>query len=202
MIVSIGARRAYDGASLVAVAIAIVIPQIYLGLNPQINLGPIDIVLAVIAPILLAGVLFGLSRNWMFLFAFLGYIWALTDDAPVYLDSVYTWPEVTSGFQHFFTEYLFHILTFVFMALALVMAVKRKREKGRMNQTKVMSFSGLSRLLASIILLGIAFLLSYAQNIPLESLQQFKYVPAWYELDIIEHVLSIFFLYLAVREIP
>ena len=178
-------------------ALATVIPQIYLGLNPQINLSWIDFAVAVLLPIILATILFGAAKNWLFLFGFLAYIWCLTDDAPVYLDSVFTWPEVTSGFQHIFLEYLLHFLTLFFMVLTLWQAIKTRKGKGPI---------GIRNLVFPLILLAVAFVTSYFQNVPLSQIQQitrntFRSKPPWYELDIIEHIVSILFLYFAIRQV-
>jgi hypothetical protein len=119
-------------------------------------------------------------------FAFIGYFWSLVDDAPVSFDSVYTWPAVTSGFQHILTEVLLHILTAVFFYLAI-----REAAKGRSIASP--------RKVRQVILLTLgAFWASYFQNTPLEAVQLVAR-NAWYPLDIVEHVVSVALLYFAIR---
>ncbi|MDG6995894.1 MAG: hypothetical protein JRN52_08225 [Nitrososphaerota archaeon] len=108
---------------------------------------------------------------------------AVTEDTPVYLVSLFTWPEVTSGFQHLFLEILFHCLTIVFISLVVVEATKSKRGK--------LGFE-------VVILAALSIVTSYAQNIPLEFVRVVS-SGAWYALDIFEHIASLIFLYLAVR---
>ena len=179
-------RQTYDVVSILLVSVAVIAPQWYLALNPQINLGIVDLLGAVVLPIAIACILFLAGKRRILLYAFLAYIWALTEDAPVYLDSVFTWPEVTSGFQHLFLEILVHALTLVFMALTVREAIKGTRISAS-KSAKV------------ALLVAIAFIFSYAQNLPIDAIQD-AVVRSWYELDIIEHLISVAFLWLAVRE--
>jgi len=52
-----------------------------------------------------------LSKQGPFFYAYIAYLFSLTDDAPVYLDSVFTWPEVTGGSQHYVLEVVFHLFS-------------------------------------------------------------------------------------------
>lgn len=176
-----------DALSVTALSIAVIVPQWYLQVT-QVNLNWAALFWAVIFPIVLSVALFAPRRRWILLLAFLAYIWALTDDAPVYLDSVFTWPEVTGGFQHFFLEVLLHVLTFVFIVLAMIVALKNGRRAGYLTYRKTIT--------ASVLALT-AFILAYAQNLPLHSIEEFV-KKSWFELDVIEHVASIVFLFLAV----
>ena len=176
--------RLYDSISVFIISISVVLPQIYLAQNPQVNLDSTFFLLAVILPTILASVLFIPRRRWILFYAFLALIFPVTEDAPVYLDSVFTWPEVTSGFQHIFLELLFHGLTILFMYLALREATRFRT--GRLDLPKI------------FILTSLAFVASYAQNIPLEFIHSIV-IHSWYTFDLIEHILSILLLYLAVR---
>ncbi len=166
------------------VSIAVLIPQRYLALHPGPNLDWMDFVWAVVIPIALATVFFGLLKQRILLFAFLAYIWSFTDDAPVYLDSVFTWPEVTSGLQHTFLEILLHILTIIFLYLAVREAIKGTQSSA---QKTTMVY----------ILAATAFVFAYAQNIPLNIIREWT-AHSWYRFDIVEHLISLGFFSLAI----
>ena len=176
--------------------LSVILPQVYLGLHPEVNLNKKYLVEAVVIPIILAtGLFLGIGRKTTWL-AFMAYIWAVTEDAPVYLDSVFTWPEVTSGFQHIFLEVVFHVLTFGFMVLALLEALPRSKSQ-RFGSIIKASLLRWKSYLAFVLLLS-SFILSYAQNLPLPQLESIS-GDSWYKLDIVEHILSIVFLYIAIR---
>ncbi len=120
-----------------------------------------------------------LPKKEPFFYAYLAYFISLVDDAPVYFDSVFTWPEVTGGNQHYILEVTFHLLTLLFMLLALSKFVK---------PSKLFS----TRMAMPILLISIAFLLSYAQNLPIDVLKSLIQGD-WYLLDILEHALSVMF---------
>ena len=166
------------------VSLALLAPQWYLALNPQLNLDWTDFVLAVVLPIALALAFFEIWKQRILLFAFFAFIWSATDDAPVYLDSVFTWPEVTSGPQHVFLEILIHVLTIIFLYLTV-----REALKG----TKITR----QKIILVAILSALAFAFSYAQNIPLNVIKEAT-ADSWYQFDIVEHLLSLVFLSLAV----
>ena len=182
----------------------------YLAENPQINLNSTYFVEAVVIPIVLASGIFLGGRRWIIWFAFMAYIWSVTDDAPVYLDSVFTWPEVTSGFQHYFLEVLLHILTLFFMSLTIREAFRLQRQ--RRSTVEVVAQGDISssdrsvlpkqnnnrKLLLMLSLFVVAFVSSYAQNLPLHFFQTISGT-AWYRLDIVEHIVSIAFLFGTVK---
>lgn len=190
--------------AVIIVLISVITPQIYLAQNPQIHLNFVIFVESVLIPIILASVAFLTGRMRILWFAFMAYIWSVTDDAPVYLDSIFTWPEVTSGFQHMFLEVLLHLLTLLFMSLALEEAFKLRRERilveepFRSANRKISTKIGKRRLLVIISFTLLALISSYAQNLPLAFLESIS-GEAWYRLDILEHIISIAFLYAAVR---
>lgn len=86
----------------------------------------------------------------------MAYIWALTDDGPVFLDSVFTWPKVTFGLQYYFLEVVLRVLTASFMGFTVWEASKGKP----ITRSKVF---------VVFLLTLTAFALSYAQNIPFKS---------------------------------
>jgi hypothetical protein len=128
------------------------------------------------------------ARRKVLLLASVGFYWSLVEDGPVYLDSVFTWPEVTRfnpAAPHLFLEVLYHVLTAVFFILAL-------REAGR----------GIAlerrELIAVTLLTFCAFVSAYAQNIPLSEIQNFVEMN-WFLLDFIEHLLSAILLFVAIK---
>ena len=194
----------FDIVSSVIVSLFVIIPQVYLAENPQVNLNSTFLVETVIVPTLLATGLFLGGKRRILWFAFMAYIWSVTDDAPVYLDSIFTWPEVTSGLQHVFLEILFHILTLAFMALTIREAF-RLGGRRRADSTSADAFSDAAgarknnwRILMVLSLGLLALIASYAQNLPLDSLESISGA-AWYRLDVAEHVISLGFLYAAVK---
>ena len=147
------------------------------------------LMVSVVSPLVFGSAIFSLRKNRILLFSFLAYIWAVVDDAPVYFDSVLTWPEVTR-FHPFLPRLemnvVIHALTLFFLYLAL-----RESLKG----------TGLGVLQApgAVILAFVAFVLAYAQNIPLYAIQV-AVRTSWYQFDFAEKVLSILFLCFAFRE--
>ena len=128
-------------------------------------------------------------RNRVLLYASLAYFWALVDDGPVFLDSVFTWPEVTRfhpAAPHLFLEVLYHLLTAAFLVLAI-----REAAKGVMTSTP--------RTGGVLLLTTCAFVLAYAQNLPIGAIQTIVETQ-WFQLDIVEHVLSGSLLALAIYE--
>jgi hypothetical protein len=146
---------------------------------------------------LLAGVAFPLvfgiialrfANQRLLLFAFLAYFWSIVDDAPVSFDSVFSWPEVTRFhpyLPHLFLEVVLHILT----AFFLILTVREALRGTTTTRRKLFTVSMFTLF---------AFLLSYAQNIPL-SIIQTTVENSWYSLDIVEHVVSVTLLYFAIR---
>ena len=175
----------FDISTVILTSTAVIAPQWYL-LVSQTSLGWTAFVGAVVVPTLLGSAIFWFGKRRILFFAFLAYIWAIVEDAPVYLDSVFTWPQVTSGLQHAFLEILFHLLTLGFMLLAI-----REALKGSVpSQTKLFKV---------FVLTMIAFILSYGQNIPLDPIQDLVR-RSWIQMDVVEHLVSIVFFYLAIKE--
>jgi len=107
-----------------------IIPQIYLALHPEVNLDLFWLFAAVIIPIVISYILL---RNNIFLFySYAGIFLSIIDDAPVYFDSVFTWPEVTRynpAFHHFFMEVILHFLTLVLLLVSINTFVKKIENK-------------------------------------------------------------------------
>jgi hypothetical protein len=146
-------------------------------------------IVSIALPLGLGSAILSFKSKRVILFAFLAYIWAAVDDAPVFFDSILTWPEVTR-FHPFlprlFMNVVIHGLTIIFMYLAL-------RQSMKWTTVKLREAVGV------IALTSVAFVLAYAQNIPLAAVQNLVET-SWYQFDIVEKLASIFFFYLAVRE--
>lgn len=146
------------------------------------------LLVSVVMPLVLGSVIFSARRQRILLFAFLAYIWAVVDDAPVYFDSVLTWPEVTR-FHPFlprlYMNIVIHSLTLFFLYLAVRESTKEKKLSG----WKIIKLTVLSLT---------AFVLAYAQNIPLAGIQNIV-DSSWYEFDVVAKVSSIVFFYFTVR---
>ena len=173
--------------SIGAVSLVYVVTQWYVYLFPSYDLS--TLVIGAVIP-LAASVLLALATgNRILLYSFLAYFWALVDDGPVFLDSVFTWPEVTRfhpAAPHLFLEVLYHLLTAVFLVLAV-----REAAKGETRST--------ARTVGALILTASAFVLAYAQNIPVTAIQEVV-ESQWYQLDVIEHISSGSLLVLAMVE--
>jgi len=144
---------------------------------------------SVVLPLVLGSAILLTRKERILLFAFLAYFWAVVDDAPVFFDSVITWPEVTR-FHPFlprlFMNIVIHALTALFLYLSVRESMKGKGV-GLRNAPRV------------IVLASVAFVLAYAQNIPLPAIQNVVET-SWYPFDFAEKVVSILFLYLALWE--
>lgn len=117
------------------------------------------------------------------LYSYLALYFSLADDAPVFLDSVLTWPEVTRYhpfLPHLSLEITLHLLTGAFIYLALKEAAPGIRW---------LSFRGG----ASILFGFCALVFCYAQNLPVQWIQLFV-EKDWYTLDVVEHIFAILFL--------
>jgi len=144
---------------------------------------------SVVLPVCFGTVILSLRKEKIYLYAFLAYIWAVVDDAPVYFDSVLTWPEVTR-FHPFLPRLLMnivlHALTLTFLYLTVRESFKgRVKSRAKVYEVGILAF--------------MAFILAYAQNIPLAIVQNFE-VSSWYTLDVLEKLASLVFLCLAIRE--
>lgn len=118
-------------------------------------------------------------------FGFSAFFCSLIDDGPVGFDSVFTWPEVTSGAQHVFLEVVLHLLTLGFLLLAARSALGGSRVTRR-SATEI------------YLLLLASFWASYAQNTPFLGLQTLP-TTQWYYLDAVEHVVALALFLLAIR---
>jgi hypothetical protein len=182
-------RRAalYDLLAILAASLVVVVCLVYAEWY-----GVFDstmFLVGVLVPVILGSAIISIRRDRIILFVFLAYIWAVLDDAPVFLDSLLTWPQVTR-FHPFlprvFMNIVIHGLTAFFMYFAIREAMKGKNTSLR-NAPLV------------VILAVAAFVLAYAQNIPLGVIQN-AVTAAWFPFDIAEKLSSIFLFYLAVRE--
>ena len=171
-------------------SVIVIISQLYVYDHyPTYNLT--TLVVGVLAPLAAASLLLIALKQKILLLAFIAMFWSLIDDAPVFFDSVYTWPQVTRFhpfLPHLILEIVLHALTFAFILLALFVSLGGKMKGGTTKET------------AKIYVLAlIAFFLCYAQNIPLASIVTLVETN-WYLLDVVEHAAASLFLYLAIRE--
>jgi hypothetical protein len=182
-----GRAALYDLLAILATSL-IVVACLYYALVSD-NYDAMTFLISVALPLVLGCAILSVRRKPILLFAFLAYIWAVLDDAPVFLDSVLTWPEVTR-FNPFlprlFMNIVIHGLTLVFLYLTI-------REPMKGASVRLRNAYGV------IVLTTVAFVLAYAQNIPVAIIQN-AVLAAWYPFDIVEKLASIFFLYLAVRQ--
>lgn len=176
-----GTRQGASALSVGVVALCYVLTQYYVYLHSRYDLSVL--LVGAVVPLALSVVLPLYSRNRTLLFVFLAYYWSLVEDGPVFLDSVFTWPEVTSAPPHLLLEVLYHLLTAAFLVLAV-----REWMKGRPGSASKTVVIGL--------LIAAAFVLAYAQNIPLGPIQSVV-LGQWYALDVAEHVFSALVLLLA-----
>ena len=178
-----GPRRWASAISVGAVALSYVLTQYWVYLYSRYDLD--TLLVGAVVPLVLSLSLPLYSRNRVLLFVFLAYFWSLVEDGPVFLDSVFTWPEVTSAPPHLLLEVLYHLLTAAFLVLAI-----REAMKGGPSPTPKKIAIGL--------LTASAFVLAYAQNIPLDAVQGLV-LGQWYSVDAAEHLLSALLLFLALR---
>ena len=176
--------RVADVAAIVTVVVVVVAPQYYLACT-QVNEDWTSFVIAVALPGIMGAGIFIAARRKVLLYGFLAYLWSVTDDNPVNLDSVFTWPEVTTGLHHISMEILLHALTAVFLILALRESLRNAKPSG-------------TRLLSISLMAGAAFVLASVSVIPLGALQA-AISTRWYEIDILGHLISLFFFYAAIR---
>ncbi len=113
------------------------------------------------------------------LLGFIGLFWSVVDDAPVFFDSVPTWPRVTRFhpfLPHIVMEIVLHVLTFVFLFASIRFALKQSRGGRRREYAYLIAF--------------FAFIASYAQNIPLAVIDGYV-SQSWYRLDVVERLASV-----------
>jgi hypothetical protein len=146
------------------------------------------LLVSVVLPLTLGSAILSFRKK-ILLFGFLAYFWAVVDDAPVFFDSVLTWPQVTR-FHPFlprlYMNIAIHGLTASFMYLAI---------REIMGGTR----ASLGNTIRVVILASLGFVVAYAQNIPLSAVQQLVET-SWYQFDLAEKLASIFLFYCASRE--
>lgn len=177
----------FDGIAIAVTLLVIILSQWYVFLNPAYDVT--TLIVGVVFPLIAGSIVLAVNGNRVILLAFLAYFWSLVDDAPVSFDSVFSWPEVTRfhpATPHIFLEIVLHALTAAFLILAIREALKGTTS----NRMTILEVSSLTL---------IAFVLSYAQNIP-SAVVQTIVESGWYQLDVVEHIASVLFLYFAVRE--
>ena len=188
----IGRAALYDILAVVAASSVVLVGLLYAEVVYVFD--ATTLLVSVVLPLILGSAIFLVRRKRTLLFAFLALFWAVVDDRPVFFDSVLTWPEVTR-FHPFlprlFMNIVIHGLTVLFLYLMI-----RESMKG----TGVR----LWKAPRVIILTSVAFVLAYAQNIPLPVIQNVVEAgsnPAsWYPFDVAAKLSSIFFLYLALQQ--
>lgn len=172
---SVRLRRLASGTAVIAVLVA---TEVYVGYSQIFDYS--TFLIGVVIPLAFGCILFRRREDRFLLFAFLGYFWSAVDDAPVYFDSVFTWPQVTRFhpvLPHYALEVVLHLATLGFMYLSV----------------REVSGGGIKlgmRALRIYLLLAFAFLLAYAQNIPLDAVQSIV-ESSWYQLDVFEHLGSV-----------
>jgi hypothetical protein len=168
----------YDLLALVAASLIVVAGMLYAAVTGTYD--ATTFIVSILLPLILGSALLSVRKERIVLFAFLAYFWAMVDDGPVFFDSVLTWPEVTR-FHPFlprlFMNIVIHALTALFLYLAL-----RESIKG--------SGASLRKAPTVIVLTSAAFVVAYAQNVPLAAIQNAVDV-SWYPFDIIEKSVSI-----------
>jgi hypothetical protein len=168
-------------AGLVAVMIScagVLVSQLYYAYNPSFVAA--TLLFGVVLPLLAGCVLLFLTDQVAILLGFIGIFLSIIDDAPIDFDSVLTWPQVTRlnpSLPHLEMEVLLHILTFGFLMGSIWI-----RLRGRNPERGLGPLSYAAGCVATV--------LSYAQNIPLASIQDYV-TQNWYQFDAIEHVLSV-----------
>lgn len=169
--------RPLDVVALLFVSFLVIVPQYYLA-TVQPDLSWVYFAWAVALPAGVASAVFLALGRREYLFFFFAFLWSVTDDNPVNLDSVYTWPEVTSGLHHTIMEVILHALTLVFLYLAVKETARTARK------------STLSRPWTVWTLVLATFVVASVSILPLPSLQA-EIATNWYEIDIAAHVLAL-----------
>jgi hypothetical protein len=174
----IGRGALYDFLAILAASLVVVAGMLYAAVTGTYD--ATTFLVSVLLPLVLGSAFLSVRKERIALFAFLAYFWAVVDDGPVFFDSVLTWPEVTR-FHPFlprlFMNIVIHALTVLFLYLAL-----RESMKG--------TGASLRKAPKVIILTSAAFVVAYAQNIPLTVIQNMVDA-SWYAFDITEKTVSI-----------
>jgi len=177
----------HDLLAVIATSIVVILCMLYAQVSGIYDVTTFAISVAL--PLVLGSVILSMRRKRMVLFSFLAYFWAVVDDAPVFFDSVLTWPQVTR-FHPFLPRLLMnaviHLATAGFMYLAILETVRGTSVSLR-NATNV------------ILLAAMAFVLAYAQNIPISIIQN-AVDSSWFFFDFVEKIASIFVFCLAIME--
>ena len=179
-----------DFVAILATALVVIGGLSYAYVVYEYNLQ--TLVLSVVLPLVLGTAILSVRRKKVLVFAYLAYIWAIVDDAPVYFDSVLTWPEVTR-FHPFLPRLIMNIVIHVLTLFFMYAAVSSAGRRGKDNRSEP-----LLRNFRVVILTLVAFVLAYAQNIPINIIQS-AVDHSWYSFDVVSKLLSIVFLYLAIR---
>ena len=178
-------RTIYRILAIAAASLGVLASLWYVSLNQ--NFDASTLLAGVVFPLAFGSAVLLATNQRIALFVFVAYFWSIVDDGPVFFDSVLTWPEVTRfhpATPHIFLEVLLHALTLLFMALAVREALKGTRP-------------ALPRVLGIVLLTSAAFILSYAQNIPVDAVQTVVQ-QEWYQLDVAEHAGSLVVLAVAI----
>lgn len=180
-----GRAALYDFLAILAASLFVVAGMLYAAVTGTYD--ATTFLVSVFLPLVLGSAVLSVRKERIAVFAFLAYFWAMVDDGPVFFDSVLTWPEVTR-FHPFLPRLFMNIVIHALTALFLYLAI---RESTRSTGTS------LRKAPKVIILTSAAFVIAYAQNIPLTAIQNLVDT-SWYAFDIIEKSVSIFLFCLAV----
>jgi hypothetical protein len=180
----------YDFLAVLATSLVVVACVIYAEVTYVYD--ATTLLVCIVLPLVFGSAILSLRKDRTLLFAFLALFWAVIDDRPIFFDSILTWPEVTR-FHPFLPRLFMNIVIHALTALFLYLTIRES-----MKGTSVR----LSKAPLVIILASAAFVLAFAQNIPLAVIQNVVQAgsnPAsWYPFDIEAKLSSIFFLCLAV----
>lgn len=181
----IGRTALYDLLAIVAASLVVVAGMLYAAVTGTYDAS--TFLVSVLLPLVLGSAFLSVRKERIALFAFLAYFWAVVDDGPVFFDSVLTWPEVTR-FHPFLPRLFMNIVIHALTALFLYLGVRES-----MKGTSV----SLRKAPKVIILTSAAFVVAYAQNIPLTAIQNVVDT-SWYAFDITEKSVSIFLFCVAI----
>jgi len=173
-------------SALLGSAAVVIVSQIYFSqvLTPY-NHDFSTIIFGVFVPLILGCALLSLTRQWVAMLAYVGFLFAVVDDVPVLFD----WPRLTGfppGVSHADMQVYLYILSLAFLMSSISLSLAKSHPSKR-------------AILLSYLLTLFAFFSSYFDDVPLEIVKTYV-TKAWYQLDIVEHLvaLSIFALALLV----
>jgi hypothetical protein len=109
------------------------------------------------------------------MFGFVALFVSVVDDAPI----VFDWPRLTGfppGVSHYAMQVYLYEISIAFFLLSFGLAVWRYR-------------TSFPRSLLAFVLIFISFVMSYADDIPLNFIKKMV-IQDWYALDTVEHVTS------------